>query len=169
MTLEESKTKFIDTWGGLGSAWGISKSMAQMHAFLLTSPEAMSMEDIMEELNMSRGNVNLNVRSLVDWGLVERISVKGERKEYFRAEKDIWRIATKIANERRKRELEPVVNTLAQVKDIDAADRKKKEAQQFIQFIESLEDFVRKVDGALELFVKADSNWFAGTLLKLIK
>ncbi|MFM9985783.1 MAG: GbsR/MarR family transcriptional regulator [Flavobacteriales bacterium] len=169
MTLEESKTKFIDTWGGLGSAWGISKSMAQMHAFLLTSPEAMSMEDIMEELNMSRGNVNLNVRSLVDWGLVERISVKGERKEYFRAEKDIWRIATKIAGERRKRELEPVVNTLMQVKDIDPADRKKKEAQQFIQFIESLEDFVRKVDGALELFVKADSNWFAGTLLKLIK
>ena len=169
MTLEESKTKFIDTWGGLGSAWGISKSMAQMHAFLLTSPEAMSMEDIMEELNMSRGNVNLNVRSMVDWGLVERISVKGERKEYFRAEKDIWRIATKIAGERRKRELEPVVNTLMQVKDIDPADRKKKEAQQFIQFIESLEDFVRKVDGALELFVKADSNWFAGTLLKLIK
>ena len=169
MTLEESKTKFIDTWGGLGSAWGISKSMAQMHAFLLTSPEAMSMEDIMEELNMSRGNVNLNVRSLVDWGLVERISVKGERKEFFRAEKDIWRIATKIAGERRKRELEPVVNTLMQVKDIDPADRKKKEAQQFIQFIESLEDFVRKVDGALELFVKADSNWFAGTLLKLIK
>ena len=169
MTLEESKTKFIDTWGGLGSAWGISKSMAQMHAFLLTSPEAMSMEDIMEELNMSRGNVNLNVRSLVDWGLVERISVKGERKEFFRAEKDIWRIATKIANERRKRELEPVVNTLSQVKDIDPSDRKKKEAQEFIQFIESLEDFVRKVDGALELFVKADSNWFAGTLLKLIK
>lgn len=169
MTLEESKTKFIDTWGGLGSAWGISKSMAQMHAFLLTSPEAMSMEDIMEELNMSRGNVNLNVRSLVDWGLVERISVKGERKEFFRAEKDIWRIATKIANERRKRELEPVVNTLSQVKDIDPSDRRKKEAQEFIQFIESLEDFVRKVDGALELFVKADSNWFAGTLLKLIK
>lgn len=169
MTLEESKAKFIDTWGGLGSAWGISKSMAQMHAFLLISPEAMSMEDIMQELDMSRGNVNITIRSLVDWGLVERIAVKGERKEYFRAEKDIWRIATRIAAERRKRELQPVISTLGMVKDIHPAEKKSKEAKEFIAFIESLEDFTRKVDNGIELFVKADSNWFAGTLLKLIK
>ncbi len=169
MTLEEAKNKFIQTWGGLGSNWGINKTMAQIHALLMVNTEPLTTEDVMEKLEISRGNANINLRALCDWGLVERMGVKGERKEFFIAEKDIWRVATRIAHERRKREVEPILKALSAAKEIDAKDIRKKEAQEFIEFIESLEQFTRKVDGAFDKLIKADQHWFTGTLLKLLK
>jgi len=68
MKLDEAKQQFIQAWGTLGSNWGVSRSMAQVHAILMISPEAMTTEEIMEELNISRGNANMNVRDLIDWG-----------------------------------------------------------------------------------------------------
>ncbi len=72
MELDEAKRKFTERWGTLGSAWGISRTMAQVHALLLVSSTALSTEDIMDQLQISRGNVNLNVRALMDWGLVRK-------------------------------------------------------------------------------------------------
>jgi DNA-binding transcriptional regulator GbsR (MarR family) len=169
MTLEEAKNKFIQTWGGLGSNWGINKTMAQIHALLMVNSEPLTTEDVMEKLEISRGNANINLRALCDWGLAERMGVKGERKEFFIAEKDIWRVATRIAHERRKREVEPILKALSAAKEIDAKDIRKKEAQDFIEFIESLEQFTKKVDGAFDKLIKADQHWFTGTLLKLLK
>ena len=169
MTLRDAKDKFIQTWGALGSNWGINKTMAQVHALLLVSEELLSTEDVMEKLQISRGNANINVRALIDWGLIDRTNVKGDRKEYFIAEKDIWKIATLIVNERRKREVEPILKALKQVKDIDAKSGEKKEIKQFTDFIESLEKFTGTIDGVFEKFCRADQSWFTGTILKLFK
>src|SRR4030081_2780806 len=109
MKLTEAKLQFIASWGAFGTHWGINRTMAQVHALLLVSPEPLSQVDLMEQLNISRGNVNMNIRELIDWGLVERVIIPGERKEFFTAEKDIWKVARQITRERKKRELDPML------------------------------------------------------------
>ena len=89
MKLKEAEEKFISAWGTFGTQWGINRTMAQIHALLLISEKALSAEDIMKELNISRGNVNMNVRELMLWGIVHKVLKFGERKEFFTAEKDI--------------------------------------------------------------------------------
>ena len=90
MELEQAKNQFINLWGNFGSQWGINRSMAQVHAILLTSPIPLSTEEIMEKLQISRGNANTNVRELINWNLVYKETILGERREFFRAEKDMW-------------------------------------------------------------------------------
>ena len=112
MKLAEAKQQFISSWGAFGTHWGINRTMAQIHALLLINPEPLTQDDIMEELDISRGNTNMNIRELINWGLVERVLLTGERKEYFSAEKDIWKVVKQIVKERKKRELEPMLQLL---------------------------------------------------------
>lgn len=95
MEYQEAKNKFISTWGSLGSLWGINKAMAQIQALLFISTEALTTEDIMEELQISRGNTSMNVRQLIDWGIVTKELRPGERKEYFLPKKMCrsWRVS----------------------------------------------------------------------------
>ena len=93
MELAEGKQKFIEAWGKLGSEWGINRTMAQVHALLLVTPDALTTEEIMEQLSISRGNANMTLRDLMGWGLVEKQLKAGERKEYFFADKNTWNIA----------------------------------------------------------------------------
>ncbi|WP_431198790.1 GbsR/MarR family transcriptional regulator [Mucilaginibacter sp. P25] len=87
MELAEAKLKFIEAWGKLGSEWGINRTMAQVHALLMISPEALTTEEVMAELSISRGNANMTLRDLIDWGLVEKRHKTGERKEFFTPKK----------------------------------------------------------------------------------
>src|SRR5436309_15993677 len=98
--LTEAKSRFIDTWGEMGPKWGIPKTMAQIHALLMVSEAPLSTDEVMEELGISRGHANMNLRSLSDWGLIRRAFVKGDRKEYFQSEKDVWNMCCRIARER---------------------------------------------------------------------
>ena len=168
MKLDEAKERFIQSWGSLGSKWGINRTMAQVHALLLVAPEALSAEQIMKELNISRGNANMNVRALIDWGLVRKEHKSGERREYFLAEKDIWRIALQIIVERRKREIAPAMQMLSEVKKVEG-DPSDPEVKAFIDTIENLDNIVSQADSFLQLLVKADQGWFTNTLLKLFK
>jgi DNA-binding transcriptional regulator GbsR (MarR family) len=115
MTLQEGKEKFIQSWGTLGSNWGINRTMAQIHALLLISQEALSADDIIEELQISRGNANMNIRALIDWGLVYKELKPGERREFFVAEKDMWEVVKNIIIQRKKRELEPMLRVLDEI------------------------------------------------------
>ena len=99
MEYQEAKEKFISTWGSLGSLWGINKAMAQIQALLFISTKPLSMEDIMGDLNISRGNTSMNLRQLMDWGIVTKVLVSGERKEFFTTEKDVQELARVIAKE----------------------------------------------------------------------
>lgn len=110
--LNEIKEKFILHWGEQGSLWGINRTMAQVHALLFVSPEPLSANQIMDELQISRGNVSMALRELMAWGLVSRVHIKGERREFYTTEKDVWIMFRIIARERKKREVDPTIEVL---------------------------------------------------------
>lgn len=168
MKLAEAKQQFISSWGAFGTHWGINRTMAQIHALLLVSPDPLSQDDIMEQLNVSRGNANMNIRELIDWGLVDRVIIPGERKEYFIAEKDIWKVATQIVKERKKRELNPMLKLLEQLENVEG-DKKDKNVKQFTDTVNGIRRFGNQADKMLDALVKADENWFVGNLMKLFK
>src|SRR6266513_1144848 len=112
--LREAGDEFVSQWGVIGNAWGINRTMAQIHALLITAPAALSTDEIMEELKISRGNAHSNLRDLVSWGLVRSVVRKGERKEFFEAEKDVWKMFCIIIRERRRREMRPAMEVLQQ-------------------------------------------------------
>ena len=168
MNYEEAKEKFLQAWGTLGSSWGISRTMAQVHALLLISPDSLCTEDIMKELQISRGNANMNLRDLIDWGLIFRELKAGERKEFFRAEKDIWKVAKQIIKERRKREIEPVLQIMEDLKTMEIEPNNKKHLA-LLEAVNHIEGVVEKADFALEKAIKLDENALVGVLFKLFK
>lgn len=168
MDLAEAKQQFIQSWGVFGSNWGINRTMAQIHALLLIAPEPLNADEIMEELQISRGNTNMNVRELMSWGIVDKVLKPGDRKEYFSAEKDIWKVAMRIMKERKKRELDPIIKTMEEIKDVDG-NKKDAETKAFLDTVSQIQKFAKQADGALAGLIKADENWFTGTLLKLFK
>jgi DNA-binding transcriptional regulator GbsR (MarR family) len=165
MQLDEAKAKFIQAWGTLGSNWGINRTMSQVHALLLLAEEALATDAIMEALQISRGNANMNIRALIEWGLVHKSIKPGDRKEYFIAEKQISKVARQIAKERRRRELQPVLDTLSEIKDIND---KSAEGVQFRALVDDLEDFTTRVDRTLDKFIRSDENWFYKKLMGLL-
>jgi len=167
MKLAEAKAAFIQTWARLGSEWGINRTMAQVHALLLASDKALSTEEVMDELSVSRGNANMNLRELVSWNLIYRELVPGERREYFRAEKDIWEVAKRIARERKRREIEPLIRELEQIRQVDDADDPS--AKGFVKTVSDIRNLVGKMDGSVDTMLKADEHWFFGTILKLLQ
>ena len=168
MQIEEAKQQFISSWGAFGTHWGINRTMAQIHALLMVSADPLTQEDMMNELNVSRGNINMNIRELIDWGLVERLTIPGERKEYFTAEKDIWKVATLIVTERKKRELSPMLKLLDQLSKVEG-DPNKKEVRQFTETINSIKSFGKDADKMLDVLIKADQHWFLGNFMKLFR
>jgi DNA-binding transcriptional regulator GbsR (MarR family) len=168
MKLAEAKQQFISSWGAFGTQWGINRTMAQIHALLLVSVNPLTQDEIMEQLSISRGNVNMNIRELIGWGLVDRMIIAGERKEYFTAEKDIWKVATQIMKERKKRELDPMIKLLAQLENVEG-DKKDKEVQQFTQVIGSIKKLGLQADKTLDTVIKAEEHWFTSSILKMFK
>ena len=166
MDFAAAKNKFVQTWGALGSQWGINKTMAQIHAFLMVSAEAVSMEEIMQELQISRGNASMNLRGLMDWGIVYKELKAGERKEYFIAEKDLDELATKIARERSKREIKPALKILKEVSAIK--DDKTPDAKHFIDQTTKLHDFVAKADGMIDKVTEIKDNWLTRMIVKMM-
>src|SRR5213596_3379752 len=105
---------FIRRWGEMGQTWGINRTMAEIHAFLYITAQPKSTDDVMERLNISRGNASMSLRSLVDWGIIRRRHNPGERREYFESLSDVWEMFSMIAAERKRREMDPVLETIRQ-------------------------------------------------------
>jgi DNA-binding transcriptional regulator GbsR (MarR family) len=166
MNLEEARAKFVADWGRFGTSWGINRTMAQIHALLLVSPDPMSAEDVMEGLSISRGNSNMNLRELMDWGLVQKVIIPGERKEFFSAEKDIWKVARQIVKERKKRELDQLLPVLKELSEVEG-DRRDKAVKTFTDTINGIRKFSEQADKTLDTMIKADEHWFLGSLVKL--
>jgi len=165
MELQEAKQQFIDTWGALGSEWGINKSVAQVHALLLSASNPMSTDEIMEKLVISRGNANMSIRQLVDYGIVYKKHIAGDRKEYFVAEKDVLKWAMKIAVMRKQKELDPVMDILREISKNTEKDKTSegKEFHKTVKDIQVLTDQLETI--ANKLFNTSGGD----LLLKLIK
>jgi len=139
--LKQAREEFVAQWGALGTQWGINRTMAQVHALLMTAPQALSTDEVMEELSISRGNAHTNLKELVAWGLVRIVVKKGDRREYFEAEKDVWKIFTTVARERKRREIDPALAVLRKCAE-DSEGIETAEGRAFHQQMRQLEEFV---------------------------
>jgi DNA-binding transcriptional regulator GbsR (MarR family) len=167
MKLSEAKEKYIQTWGTFATSWGINRTMAQVHALLLATGKPLSTDEVMDLLEISRGNANMNLRALMDWGIVKKEFVKGDRKEYFTAEKDVWFLFKQITKERRKREIEPVVAFLEELKNIE--DHDSEEAKEFIKLMDDFSNVTSKINNIMDLAIKSDDHWLVDKITNLLK
>lgn len=119
----EVQDRFIAAWGQMGTAWGVSRTMAEVYALLYITGEPLNTDDVMERLRISRGNASMSLRSLVEWGLVTRAHKRGDRKEYFLAEQDPWSLSRKVMRERLRREVLPLLATLHELRDSTTSNR----------------------------------------------
>lgn len=166
--LQAARDEFITQWGSMGTAWGVNRTMAQIHALLMVSPSPLTTDEVMDDLKISRGNANMNLRELVGWGLIRSVVRKGERKEYFEAEKDVWKMFCIIVRERKRREIRPAINVLKDC--IDRADGlKSDEAVAFVSEIKALCQFMETADGVFSKIVRLESNTVVPWALKFLK
>ncbi len=167
MNYDEAKHKFISTWGSLGTLWGINKAMAQIQALLFITPKPLSMEDIMAELKISRGNTSMNLRQLMDWGIVTKEIIPGERKEFFTTEKDVQELARVIAKERSRREIKPVIKVLQDVSSIK--DDGNENTKELIKQTKALHQLTEDLDSLMNKLVDQKQNWLTKSIFKLMK
>jgi DNA-binding transcriptional regulator GbsR (MarR family) len=101
----------------MGSLWGVNPTMARIHGLLFITGATLTMDQLMKELAISRGNVSMNVVKLVEWGLVQKVPVAGDRRDHFVAVSDTWEMFTRIAAQRKRREIDPVLSSLRTCRD----------------------------------------------------
>src|SRR3954451_23177145 len=166
--LHAARDEFVTQWGAIGSAWGINRTMAQIHALLITVPQPLTTDQIMEELKISRGNAHGNLRELVSWGLVRSVVRKGERKEYFEAEKHVWKMFCIVIRERRRRELRPAMEVLQR-----CAERTKglkgAEVSAFTSQIKELSDFLALADNVITKISNSEQSKIVPWALKFLR
>ncbi len=162
---EEAVERFIVFWGEMGSNWGINRTMAQIHALLYCSEEPLDTDAIMERLQISRGNANMNLRALVDWSLAHKVSRPGSRKDFFSAEKDVWTITAQIIKERQRREITPVKEQLHACRDVLIEGRG--EAEDCDDLPEREQVLCRRFENLMALMEVFEG--FSGTLLPFVQ
>jgi HTH-type transcriptional regulator, glycine betaine synthesis regulator len=158
--LQHVEDRFVELWNNMANLWGISPTMARIHGLLYLSGAALSMDDIMDRLAISRGNVSMNLSKLVEWGLVHRVHKKRDRKEYFESLGDVWEMFTLVANQRKRREIDPIINTLRRCRDElspESLGAKAAEdaARQRMQRINDLLKFLTLVDSLAQRFFES--------------
>lgn len=166
MEFTEAKKQFISTWGELGCNWGICRTMGHIHALLLISPTSLGTEEIMNDLQISRGNANMNLRALLDWGLVYRSSRPGERKDYFRAEKDFWNIFRKTLKKRKEKELNPM---LEMVKQLSSVSANCDDSSEFCKVLKNLTHISSAADNSLDKLLSSESNILLNSFVRVMR
>src|SRR6266704_3599470 len=121
--LEHVEDQFVDLWDTMSSLWGISPTMARIHGLLYITGAALSMDDIMARLAISRGNVSMNLSKLVEWSLVRRVHKRGDRRDYYESLSDVWEMFTLVANQRKRREIDPIISTLRRCREDLSAEQ----------------------------------------------
>lgn len=115
--LREAQEQFIVEWGRMSSSWGINRTMAQIHALLFITGEALTVDEIMDRLQISRGNASMNLRDLIDWGIARRFRRPGERRDTYVSESDPWQMFARVVRERKRREIDPTVGAIQECMD----------------------------------------------------
>lgn len=110
--IDGAKNLFVRRWGEMAASWGIGRTMAEIHALLFLATDPLCTDDVMDQLEVSRGSASMNLRELLNWGLIHRIHQRGDRKEYYLAETDVRQMFETISRERRRREVQPILETI---------------------------------------------------------
>jgi HTH-type transcriptional regulator, glycine betaine synthesis regulator len=150
---------FIRRWGEMGQTWGINRTMAEIHALLYITAQPLCTDDVMERLNISRGNASMSLRALCDWGIVRRLHKRGERREYFESLGDVWEMFSLIAAERKRREMDPVLETIRQCQQmldeasLGKAAAKREDVQATRQRLAGMEEFMAVTNKIFQQFI----------------
>ena len=156
--LTEAKNLLVRRWGEMGGYWGINRTMAEIHALLFVTRAPLCTDDLMVQLHISRGNASMNLRALVDWGLINRVHKFGDRKEYFEADTDVWHMFETIMRERRRREVEPIIATIDRcaetVADAVGNGDDPDDVAEFKRRIEELRDFLSTMGTLFEIVLR---------------
>ena len=104
--------RFVLHWGDLGSRWGVNRSVSQIHALLYLSDRPRTAEEIADLLGLARSNVSNSIKELLAWNLIRRVPIKGDRRDHFEAEADVWEMFMRISAGRKERELDPAIAAL---------------------------------------------------------
>jgi len=112
---QELYDRFIESWGSLGSLWGINRSMARIQAYIIMSEDPVDLDTVADRLNISRGNASMCLKELRNWGVIKRVHISGDRRDFYVTEPDVWKMFFNIAVERKKREFDPTLYTLRQL------------------------------------------------------
>src|SRR6266852_8423838 len=157
---EQVEQDFVELWRRMSALWGISPTMAEIHGLLYITGAALSMDDIMARLGISRSNVSMNLSKLVEWGLVRRVHKRGDRRDYYESLRDVWEMFTLVATQRKRREIDPILNTLRRCKEelsVDklASEAATPEAQARLQRINDLYSFLTLVDSLAQRFFES--------------
>ena len=175
--LRVAQDLFIRRWGEMGQTWGINRTMAEIHALLYICVTPLCTDDVMERLNISRGNASMSLRALCDWGIIRRLHKRGERREYFESLSDVWEMFSIIAAERKRREMDPVLETIKQCQTMlgETALGKTAAQQEAVQLtrqrLEGMEEFMEVTNRIFAQFVtgaKSGLNRVARVLLKAL-
>jgi DNA-binding transcriptional regulator GbsR (MarR family) len=159
--LTAAQDRFIAFWGEMGTRWGVQRSMAEVHALLFIAGEPLAAEDIMERLAISRGNVSMTLKQLVEWGLVQRVKPrtkageKSERREYHQAEQDVWKLFYTILRARKRREFDPLIEELGTCRVADRNARRSDRAKSHDQKIDELLELCVMFDGLANAISKS--------------
>ena len=153
--LKAARERFVALWGQMASNWGIPRSMAEVHALLLIAGAPMNTDDIMESLHISRGSASMTLRALQEWGVVSRVHLRGDRKEYFQAEQDVWKLFRTILRERKKREINPLIEALRECRELTA--RPPAGAARKIGAVRAVEEHNARLDSMLEFVTMIDA------------
>jgi DNA-binding transcriptional regulator GbsR (MarR family) len=158
--LQKVEDEFVELWNNMGSLWGISPTMARIHGLLYITGAALSMDDIMDKLAISRGNVSMNLSKLVEWGLVRRVHKRGDRKDYYESLSDVWEMFTLVANQRKRREIDPILSTLRRCKEELSPEAlgglvEEPAAQEHIRRVNDLFKFLSLVEGLAQRFFES--------------
>jgi len=172
---QESRELFVRRWGEMGATWGISRTMAEIHALLFTATKPLCTDDVMERLNISRGNASMNLRQLLNWGLIHRVHSRDDRKVYFEAESDVWEMFRVISRERQRREVEPIIETIERChamvdkpsKTLGAEEAR--QARIYARRLAEMLDFLRMMNTASNLLAKAGKGGIRRVLSILSK
>jgi DNA-binding transcriptional regulator GbsR (MarR family) len=135
--------RYVVHWGEMGTRWGVSRSVAQIHALLFLAPRPLTAEEIADTLSIARSNVSTSLKELQSWGLAHLVHVLGDRRDHFETEKDVWKVALTIIEQRKQREIDPTLGTLAQC--VDEAKRDPSTAQDVSARMESVLTFLQTV------------------------
>jgi len=103
---------FVDSWGSMGSLWGVNTSVARVHGLLIVTETPWCLDDIAQRLSISKSNVSTSLKELRSWGVIRKTFLSGDRREFYVCEPDVWKMLFSIMRERKKREFDPLVSNI---------------------------------------------------------
>lgn len=153
---------FVLHFGEMGSRWGVNRTVAQIYALIVVVESPVNADQLVEALNISRGNVSMGLKELQSWRLVKPVHIPGDRKEYYSADGEIWDMGRKVFEERRKREIDPTLSMLRDLLMETPANPGESHAQEKIREIHDLLEVITEWSAELQ-------NMNKGKLLTLMK